>query len=514
MKIRNFTEIKSIFFENLGTKQTIFKNTVWLTFGNIASRLLKVILVIYVARILGATEYGKFSFALSFVSLFIVFSNLGLPIIIIREFAKEKGDGNEFYSVLSLKALLSVGALILILIGSFFITPDPKIRQIIFVLALYVLFNSFYSIINCFFNAYQRMEYEAFGVIFDAAVTTAVGLFILFYFPSALNLGYAYLVGSISVLFFSLIIFQWKFFPLKINWEKRVWRKFLSMSWPLALVGLLGSIFNYTDSTMLGYFGQLAATGWYNAAYRIINVSLLPMGLVAGSFFPALSKYANAPKDATTEDLENSKKNLQKVWDYEMMLMILIAIPLVVGGIVFAPKIILFLYGEGFLQSILAFQILIIMAGITFLYIPFYDLLIASGEQKRIFWGTLAAAFFNVITNLIFIPKFSLYGAAATSVVSYFLMFILFFRFAHKYTSINPFKIKFIIYLAGAFLSSVVMYFAISRPQIYNLHIAFPGNIIPSVLDIIFPILTGVIVYGVSLFILKIFAGKINKNLV
>jgi len=100
MKIQNiikniFLDPKSFFLENLGVKQTIFKNTFWLAVAEGVTRLLKLALLIYVARILGATEYGKFNFALAFVGLFAIFADLGLSQITTREFSREKEKEKE-----------------------------------------------------------------------------------------------------------------------------------------------------------------------------------------------------------------------------------------------------------------------------------------------------------------------------------------------------------------------------------------------------------------------------------
>jgi len=75
---------------NLGEKQTIAKNTFWLGVAEGITRFLKLFLIIYVARILGATEYGKFTFALAFVSLFAIFSDFGISTITTREIARDK----------------------------------------------------------------------------------------------------------------------------------------------------------------------------------------------------------------------------------------------------------------------------------------------------------------------------------------------------------------------------------------------------------------------------------------
>jgi len=107
--------IKSFLFDHITVRQTIAKNALWGALGSFVNKALSFVLLVYAARVLGAEGYGQFTFALAFVSLLIVFSHLGLPAIITREFAREKENRNEFYSLISLKILLSFGTFILLL---------------------------------------------------------------------------------------------------------------------------------------------------------------------------------------------------------------------------------------------------------------------------------------------------------------------------------------------------------------------------------------------------------------
>jgi len=462
MQVKNFTDIKSFFFDNKTVKQTIFKNTFWLSIGMSVERLLGFILLVYVARILGAAEYGKFSFALAFVSLFVIFQDFGLPTLVTREYARNEGekDKEEFYSVISLKILLSIATFIIILASSFFITADPQIRQVIMILAIFSLLNGFSTLFYSFFQARQKMEYQTWLETLQYLLISGLGLFVLFSFPSVENLSYSYLAAGLISLIMVLIFFNVKIFTLKILWQSSVWRKFLMMSWPLALTGLFAVLYNYTDSVMMGYWGMVTETGWYNAAYRIILVVLIPGGLISGSFYPVLSKF-----------FKDSKEKLQQVWNSQVELMILFALPLVTGGIVLAPRIIDYFYSASFFPSILAFQILIVMAGLLCLYRPFSDVLIAANQQRKTFWITLFGALFNIILNLILIPKYSLYGAAATTVVTYIIIFLISVGLAIKYTPIKLPYLKIFSVFIMAILSSTLMYFVITRPLIYNLNV-------------------------------------------
>ena len=324
---------KSFFLENIGLKQTIAKNVFWLALAEGITRLLKLFLIIYVARVLGATEYGKFTFALAFVSLFVIFCDFGLSQIITREFSREREKEKDFSSIFSLKILLSLGFLILVLFGSFFITIDPVIRGVIWILAVYIMVNNFSGIIYAFLKARQQMEYEAWASILQALAVTAAGFFVILNFPSVQNLSFSYLFASIVTLIFVLLFFHLQFFPLKISWKRSIWRNYLTMSWPLAMAVAFGTIYNQIDSVMMGYWGQITQTGWYNAAYKIIGATLIPSGLIFTSFYPAMSTA-----------FKESKEKFQKIWSYQMEIMILLAVPLVAGGIALAPRIIDFIY--------------------------------------------------------------------------------------------------------------------------------------------------------------------------
>ncbi len=477
----SFGGIKALFLDNRTIRQTIFKNTFWLTIGTTVNKLLNLFLLIYVARILGVTEYGKFSFALAFISFFVIFHDFGLPTLVTREYAKneEEKDREEFYSIISLKILLSIATFVIILASSFFITVDPQIRSIILILTLFSIFNGFNSVFYAVFQARQKMEYQTWLEALQYLLISGFGIFVLFRFPSVENLSYGYLAAGLVSLIFVLVFFNKKIFNLRIYWQSSVWRKFLIMSWPLALTGLFGAVYNYIDSIMMGFWGMIAETGWYNAAYRIIFVTYIPMGLISGSFYPALSNF-----------FKTSLEKLQKIWDYQLELMILFALPLMVGGIVLAPRIIYSFYPLDFTPSILAFQILILSTGLLFLYRPFFDIMIAANQQKNTFWVTISGAVINILLNLILIPKYKLYGAAFATVIAYVVILLISVWLTSKFTHIRISYLKLLLILVLAGLSSILMYFLISQPVVYNLNIFISVSV-------------GALIYFASFFILK-----------
>lgn len=234
------------------------------------------------------------------------------------------------------------------------------------------------------------------------------------------------------------------------------------MSWPLALIGLFGMIYSYTDSVMLGYWGMMEETGWYNAAYKVVTASLVPMGLIGASFYPALSKFS-----------KESKEKLQRAWSYEIEIMIAIALPLIIGGMALAAKIIYSLYPADFAPSVLAFQILITTAGLIFLYRPLYDVMIVLNQQSKTFWITMGGAALNAVLNFILIPQYSLYGAAVATVFTHALVLASLLVFVKKFTDLHFPVMRILLTFSIAALASFLMYAGIRQFAGYDMSIFF-----------------------------------------
>ena len=470
-------------------KQTIFKNTFWLSISEVITRFLKFLLIIYVARILGAVEYGKFSFALNLVAILIIFADLGTSTIITRELSKDLKKGKEYLSSLfSLKCFLTLFTFLLINIIALFLTPDPGIKRVIFLLSFYGIFSSLFDFANSFFRARQKMEYEAVGKILNSVFCVGLGFIFLFKLPSIITLSYAYLIGIFIAVFSVFFVLHKKFIPFGFKIDRAFWKKILSLSWPLAFIAIFTSVYHYMDSIMLGGWGYLKETGLYNAAYKIMDISVVPAILISLSFFPVISK---------SFKLGEKKEQRERIFLSHLSILTILAIPLIMAGVVLAPQIINFLYGKEYQASILAFQILIITAGIIYFSHPFYRTLIAANLQKIIFWITFFGALLNMILNFLLIPKYTLYGAAVATLISYFLVFLLYLIFLRKKTSLSPFNKKYHNVLIVSLLSSLLMIFLISQILVLKL-------------NIILIILIGAIFYFLFIFLFnKIFKLKL-----
>lgn len=440
--------------------KTILKNAGWLALGEGVSRLLVFFLIVATTRILGPEEYGKFAFAFAFVSLLAMLSNFGLTGIATRELSQGSQREHEFSSILSLKILLSAGTLLIMFLLALVVTPDDSVRKLIWLLSLFALIDNFFWILYAFIRARERMEYEAVTRIVGAVLLLLAGFFVLFNLPSAKNVSLAYVATSFVTLIGLAAFFHFRIYPLRFAFDTLLLKKFWEFSWPLGLAGVFGTVYIYSDSIIMGYLKQVTAVGWYNAAYQVIGLPIVVMTLISTSFYPALSRLA-----------KESKENLQKLWNRQTHSMILLALPLMAGTMVLAPRIIDFLYGARYEPSVVALQILIFVAGLNFLYNPYGTALVVTGQQKKHLLGTAAAALINIILNILLIPRFSLYGAGIATLISYMFLLALEVEFVRRFTSIAIWNARLTRTFFTAGVASLAMAFLISQPMFATSHV-------------------------------------------
>jgi O-antigen/teichoic acid export membrane protein len=155
------------------------------------------------------------------------------------------------------------------------------------------------------------------------------------------------------------------------------------------------------------------AVGLYQVAFKIIiALQFLPMAFAA-SLYPALSLYW----------LKN-KGQLSVTFERAMNYLIIISIPISVGIIMIADKIVM-IFKSGFSDAILPLQITIAQLLFTFINFPIGSLLNACDRQKQNSYIMGAVALSSAALNIMLIPRLGAVGASITSSVCGVLQVVL-----------------------------------------------------------------------------------------
>lgn len=191
-------------------------------------------------------------------------------------------------------------------------------------------------------------------------------------------------------------------------------RTMIGESYPLFINNLLVTIFFKIDIPLLEAFQGALVVGYYAAAYKWLDGFLIIPSTLTFAVFPALSRLA-----------EERGEGLRATYDVTLRILVCLAIPLSVIVTFLSGDLILLLGGPAFLpQSARALSILIWFMPFSFINGLTQYLLIAVNKQKFITLAFLSSAGFNLIANLIFIPRYSLYAASAITVLSEIVLMV------------------------------------------------------------------------------------------
>ena len=406
-KLRNFL------FDNLTPWQTILKNTFWLYFSEAISKGLRLLVFIYIIRILGPKDFGIFEYLFSFVGIFFLFADFGISNIFIRDYQQQKEKEKQVNIFFVLKIILGVIFSLLALLGYFL---SKKFDGFLF----YLSFVIFYFLMNIegffenFFIALQKTEKKFLSNIL---MSLSLALFIFFgltIFKKILVVILAYilsaLIGIIFAYFLTLEEIKIKFF-----FDFDLAKKYLSRGLPLVLFGLLGYVFFTTDKIILAHLRSIEEVGYYSLASRILSVLFVIPSLFYTSLYPYLAKKV----------VEKEGKTIKFLFKNILWGAILTGFLLSLLIFILAPIVIPVFFGAKYNFSIKVLQIFVWIIVFVFPTIFLDYFLISHHREWLDFWITLIPACFNVVLNFILIPVYGVYGAVYSSILSQFLNFIL-----------------------------------------------------------------------------------------
>ncbi len=403
-----FQKLKNFLFINSSTTQTILKNTFWLFFGQLSGRFLRAIIVIYAARELGAESWGAFSYAIGVTAFLTIFGDIGINALITKETSRNPALQTQYIATalfikLILLATLTIGAL---KFTPYFTNIEEALKLIPILIFVFV-FDSLRDLGSAIARALEQMEIEASTNALTNLFIVIFGIIALQLHTRSLGLAYAYSAGSCVGLIITFYILRKHFLHLTKHFNPALIKPILETAWPFGLMGMMGAIMLNTDILMLGWMRTPSEVGYYSAAQKIILLLYVLPGLLASSTFPALARLAKTNIDAA-----------QKILNKSVRLMLLIACPLSIFGILLAHTIISIIFGVNYLPAAATFQILLLSLVLVFPGTILGNALFAYDGQKYFLRFVIISTFSNAILNYILIKPFGIEGAALSTIIT------------------------------------------------------------------------------------------------
>lgn len=407
-------------FTHSHATQIVFKNTAWLYLSQILSKFIRFFLVILAARELAATNYGLFNYATYLLGIFFIFSDCGLSIYLVREYQKNDVDKEK---LLSATSFLKIALLIIISVLCLSVYPfldNPTLKSVYLIMFIVYAVGAIRSYIGGLAFAHNHLEYESWTAILDALITTGFGVFLLKTNHSVTALPFAYAAGSLVSLLALVLLTRKYVVGVPRLPEFQYIKKIFSASLPFVFSSALITILSQTDILVIKLMKGLEAVGYYSVGLKIVQMVLALPGPILTSLFPVLSS------------LNSQKGRIASILQKSLTCGLMIGIPITVGSLILAPRIIVDVFGTSYSAGIRSFQILALLIPLLSIVVNLENALAAMNYQFKNMVFTYIAGGLNILLNILLVPLLNIEGAALATVLSQIVNLSLAYRLAYK----------------------------------------------------------------------------------
>jgi O-antigen/teichoic acid export membrane protein len=393
----------------------IARNTILLSATEFLTRMVSLVLVIFVARRLGPGMMGIYAFALTFVNFFDIFIGFGLERYIQREVGRQPDlAGPLFSQVFALKLLAYLCSAVVIVILSLTIVEGDLKRWVVWLLSLSLFFRTNITSSNCFFRAHQQVKYEALVVISFRLIYGGAGLAAILSGQGLLTLSAIELTAQAVA-----CSLAWWLFIKKIGnpFHRVTWNNLMTLvrsTKDFLFIRVVLTVYASLNMFMLSFMTGDVVTGMYSAALRLCgSFDFLPDAFT-GAFLPVMSL-----------QIKSGWESFASVFRpfFKYLLVIGLGLTAFLGGM--AESFIMLIFGPAFKPAIPTLTILALSLSLTFVNIALSNGLIAMDRERKIEWIILLAAVFNLGLNLALIPVYQQNGAAGATLISEVLVLFL-----------------------------------------------------------------------------------------
>jgi O-antigen/teichoic acid export membrane protein len=434
--------------------------------GEVATKALAFISIIVFTYLLSPSEYGIYQVFISYSSIFVIVLTLNFHQSVARYYYDEPPDFGQFLNISIIGSLffLFLSLLFFFIFGINFVAELISLpKELIFLLIFQIIIGIVYSIFNqiCI-SRKQSSTLVKFNI---AKIYLAFFFSLIFIWILQTQKYLGPILGTLVIgLLFSGYIFKKMIFH-EIRWgvSGNHIRYIFSYSVPLVPYSLSTIILGQIDRIMINNYVGATEAGLYSMAY---NIAML-LGLVTAALQSAL----------IPDWFRLMKKEQYQRIDIVVDRIFRITLFIALGLVLFAGDLMLILIDERYYPAL--FIIPIVVIGYVFeAMFKVYGRSIGF-TNKMIYVAAVGifAGIINVILNQIYIPLYGYAAGAYTTVISYFLMFLLSFWVA-KYTlkqRVTPMMLllkPLLVFGISVFTLYLILYFELTGITLFLLKVS------------------------------------------
>jgi len=385
---------------------------------------------------LGKEGYGDYIYVITLALIFGAFADWGTATIGVREVVQKPQDkGKIFANIFVLRVVFSLFAAIGLLAAAGLIPLATGnqiiIRQAIKLASLIVIFNATKTSFGIAFQSKLQMEKLAIADIVSSFLILSISWFFVQQgFGLITLIGAVALASFVSTLVAGYLAFKTEKFIFQL--DKMLMSRFLKESLPMGAVLFLFTADNKINTVMLGLIKGSGPVGIYGLAYRVYDVLILGAAYLMNALLPVIARFS---------DLSKWRKKLKEIYQKAFDVLLLAGVSVVVLVWIFAPFMVRVLTQQRFFEFRDAIPVLRVLS-LAMLIAYFNHLtgytIVALGKQRPYLLVAFMALVFNVLVNLVVIPRFSYFGAAVVTLLTESLVLLVTTIFVFRIAGFLP----------------------------------------------------------------------------
>lgn len=485
----------------------MFKKIASNTFSQILSKFLTAFISIFLIGILTkylSTEmYWQYNKIYNYLSFFAFFADLWLYTIVVREISKDTSQAHRIiWNTMTLRLILWIGVIFLALLIALFLPWYNTYLSIIsiFIVSIFTVFSLLNSSVLSLMQSFMKIEKSIIWVVVWKIVNLLWILIVVFFlYPKMVTQDFD--MAFLAILWAGLLwwivnyllnlYYARKIVKIQFLFDWQYMKHLFKISLPYGIALFLSVVYFKVDIILLSLIEWTksdTSIALYSLPMKIIEVLMVIGWFFLNSILPLLS---HAFK-------EDNKINIVKIAASSFRVLFTFSLFVFCYGILYGKEILSLVATPEYLDhfkyqytSLDAFYIVLWVVVFYFLSALFNYIFIASKHEPILLKINIFITLFNLIGNIIFIPKYSFIWAAYVTLSSQILLMCLWFYFSRKIIQFPFHILKNIFLLIGGSIFTYVVF-------IYKEYFIFGGNFLTLFIGWI--ILT--IFYGVLLFII------------
>jgi O-antigen/teichoic acid export membrane protein len=386
---------------------TLGANAAWLLGGRGASIVCQTVYFVMLAHLLGSAQYGVYVGAFALVAVVSQYSTLGSQFVFMRYVSPDPRKHDLYWgNILGLTLGLG-GALACVtsVLGHRLIPTCPQML-IVCVGFSECLFSQLTQAAACVFQAFEEMRRTVIVNVMVNSLRTLLAAVLLWRFHHLSAMHWAFGTTAISLCAAAAAVIAVTVTHGLPRFSLTSIRKHLLEGITFAFSSSTTNVYNDIDKVMLAHMGMTVANGIYTMAYKVIDMSMLPISSIHGAAFP---RFFRIGVDGANATAKYARRLLSRT---ALMGIVLAAAIWIVAPM--APRIL----GHSFAGSVVALRWLCLLPFFRCFHLSAGDALAGAGYQKWRLAAQATAAGFNFIINLWMIPRYGWHGAAVASLVT------------------------------------------------------------------------------------------------